>query len=332
MAPWLVAIVALLCAGRAMALAYAPVDRPGPVLSVPTAQLRAALSCTGGVSGARSEPVLLVPGTTVDPRADFGWNWMRALTARHRPFCTIDLPGNGMADIQTAGEYVVYAIRTMHRLARRRIEIVGHSQGGMVPRWALRFWPDTRAMVDDLIGLSASNHGTIDAEPLCALGCAPAVWQQRDNAAFIAALNSGQETFAGISYTEIYTYTDEVVVPNSGPAASSAVDGGGGAIANIAIQQLCPGDLSEHLGVGTYDGPAYAIALDALTHRGPAQLQRVSGSVCAQALMPGVDPLTFFTDFGDAAAVLGRTLLTYPHVPVEPALACYAAVRCPTKT
>ena len=30
----------------------------------------------------------------------------------------------------------------------------------MVPRWALRFWPDTRPMVDDQIGMAPSNHGT----------------------------------------------------------------------------------------------------------------------------------------------------------------------------
>ena len=30
----------------------------------------------------------------------------------------------------------------------------------MIPRWALRFWPDTRVMVDHVVGLSPSNHGT----------------------------------------------------------------------------------------------------------------------------------------------------------------------------
>jgi putative serine esterase DUF676 len=50
----------------------------------------------------------------------------------------VTLPGTGMGDIQVAGEYVVYAIRTMHAAYGGRIDIVGHSQGGMVPRWALR--------------------------------------------------------------------------------------------------------------------------------------------------------------------------------------------------
>jgi hypothetical protein len=46
--------------------------------------------------------------------------------------------------------------------------------------------------------------------------------------------------------------------------------------------------------------------------------------------MPGVDPLTFPVDFADAGAVVGRTLLTYPHVSAEPRLACYVTASCRT--
>ncbi len=329
-APLLLTVLALLTCGSAQAITYAPVNTPGPALSVPASSLQAALVCTSGVAGSAREPVLLVPGTTVNPAADFSWNWERALSAQHWPFCTVALPGNGMGDIQIAGEYVVYAIRQMHALSGRRIEIVGHSQGGMVPRWALRFWPDTRTMVDDVIGLSPSNHGTLDAIPLCAIGCAPAIWQQRSNAAFIAALNSTQETFPGISYTDVYTNTDEVVVPNIGPAASSSLQGGGGQIINVPIQQVCPLDISEHLGVGTYDNTAYQLALDALTHAGPADPSRLSpGAVCSHPLMPGVNPLTFVTDFANTGAVVATTLATYPHVAAEPPLACYVTAGCP---
>ena len=330
---WLVASIVLGAgllagAGSAGAITYAPVDTPGPALSVPRALLRAALSCESQVRHAARTPVLLVPGTTVNP-TEFTWNWEPALTARGIPWCTIDLPGDAMGDIQTAGEYVVYAIRTMHKLAGRKIDIVGHSQGGMVPRWALRFWPDTRAMVDDMIGLSPSNHGTVDALGLCLPGCAPAIWQQRTGSNFDAALNSGDETFPGISYTDIYTDTDEVVVPNLGPAASSALHGGGGEIANIAIQQVCPLDLTEHLGIGTYDNTAWAIALDALTHPGPADPARVPRSTCSDGFMPGVNPHTFAVQFGITDALVATTLLTYPHVSAEPPLACYVTASCP---
>jgi len=207
---------------------------------------------------------------------------------------------------QIAGEYVVYAIRTMVASSGRRVEIVGHSQGGMVPRWALRFWPDTRALVDDVIGLSASNHGTLDANVVCVLTCAPAIWQQRSNAAFIAALNSIQETIPGISYTDIYTNTDEVVVPNFGPAGSSSLQGGGGAITNVAIQQVCPLDLTEHIGIAIYDITAFHIARDALTHPDPADPSRVPRSICLQPLMPGVNPVAFPLNFASTLGTVRR--------------------------
>jgi hypothetical protein len=213
----------------------------------------------------------------------------------------------------------------------RKVQIIGYSQGGMVPRWALRFWPDTRKLVDDDIGLDASNHGTITAESSCQKeGCAPAIWQQRNTSAFIAALNSYQETFPGISYTEIYTNTDEVVVPNFGPAASSSVHGGGGAITNVPIQQVCPLDLTEHLGVGIYDNTAFQIALDALTHAGPADPSRVPRSICLQPLMPGVNLVAFPFNYASTLQTVATTLATYPHTPSEPPLACYVTASCPS--
>jgi pimeloyl-ACP methyl ester carboxylesterase len=315
-----VILAVLLAAG---ARAYAPVDAPGPPLGVPPAQLAAALRCTSAVAGANRAPILLVPGTTLNPRADFSWNWERALSAKQWPYCTVELPGNAMGDIRLAGEYVVYAIRAMHALAGRRIDVVGHSQGGMVPRWALRYWPDTRAMVDDLVGLSPNNHGTLDAVAVCIPDCAPSIWQQRPNAEFMAALNSSQETFPGISYTSVFTLTDEVVVPNFGNTGSSSLHGGGGRIANVAIQQVCPLDVSEHIGIGTYDRTAYELAIDAITHDGPANPGRVSSSVCSNPLMPGVRLLTFATDYAQTLGVVAKTLATYPHVRAEPALAWY---------
>src|SRR3954471_2904157 len=269
-----------------------PIPR-GPPLSVPRAKLAAALQCTGQVGRADRAPILLVPGTTLNPTVEYSWNWEPALRKLGRPFCTVNLPEDAMGDIQVAGEYVVFAIRRMHARSDRRVDIIGHSQGGMVPRWALRFWPQTREMVDDLIGMSPSNHGTVDAIPGCAAGCAPAFWQQRTGSNFLRALNSYQETFPGISYTSVYTRTDEVVVPNLGPAASSSLHGGGGRIANVAIQDVCPLDPSEHLAIGTYDNPAYELAVDALTHRGPADPSRVGASACTRAFMPGVDQSTF---------------------------------------
>jgi hypothetical protein len=308
--------------------AFAPPDTPGPPLSVPKVKLAAALACPRHLGRANRAPILLVPGTTLTPRVEYSWNWEPALAELGRPFCAVTLPDNAMSDVQVAGEYVVYAIRTMHARSRRRVDVIGHSQGGMVPRWALRFWPRTRQMVDDLVGMSPSNHGTVDAVPACTTGCAPAFWQQRTDSNFLRALNSYTETFRGISYTSVYTRTDEVVVPNLGPEASSALHGGGGRITNVAIQDVCPADPSEHLAIGTYDNTAYALAIDALTHRGPADPERVALSTCAHPLMPGVRPSSFAADYARELAYIGKVIATSPRVPREPALACYTTASC----
>ena len=320
---------ALVVAAPAAAEAeFAPLGHPGPPLSVPKRKLRAALDCTGNAKAASRAPILLVPGTSLNPRVNFSWNWEPALEQRGWRHCTLALPHDGMSDVQVSGEYVVYALRTLYRRANRRVDVVGYSQGGMVPRWALRFWPGTRRMVDDLVGLSPSNHGTVDAIPACANGCAPSFWQQRTGSNFLRALNSRAESFRHVSYSSIYTNTDEVVVPNAGPAASSSLHGDMGRIANVAIQEVCPGDTSEHLAIGSYDNTAYQLAIDALTHRGPAKPGRVDVSTCARPLMPGVDRATFLHDYAHELHYIGNVIAGYPTVPREPPLACYVTASC----
>ncbi|HEV2981200.1 MAG TPA: hypothetical protein VGX51_07185 [Solirubrobacteraceae bacterium] len=324
-------IVALGTAGAQAA--YAPIEKRGPALQVPESDLSAALRCTPSVGTNRREPIVLVPGTTLTPQENFSWNYEPALNALALPYCTIELPDKAMGDIQVAGEYVVYALRTMSRFHghkhARKVQIIGYSQGGMVPRWALRFWPDTRKLVDDDVGIDASNHGTITAESSCAHeGCAPAVWQQRNTSAFTAALNSYQETFPGISYTEIYSWDDEIVVPNTSEEGSSSVHTGGGAISNVAVQEVCPGHTAEHLAMGSYDPIGYALALDAITHAGPAQKSRIASAVCAEAFMPGVDSETFASDDATYDQEIGETFATYPHVASEPPLKCYVTAAC----
>jgi hypothetical protein len=309
---------------------YAPLDQPGPPLTVPPAQLAASLSCTPNVDHAVRAPVLLVPGTTLTPDINFSWNYERAFTQSGIAWCAVTLPKNAMGDIQTAGEYLVSAIRTMHARAGRTIDIVGFSQGGMVPRWALRFWPDTRTMVNDFVALDPSNHGTLDAYPACLLTCAPALWQQQTGSRFLDALNSGAETFAGISYTVVYSRTDEVVVPNFGPRPSSSLRTGDGDIRNIAVQDICPLDLSEHLAMGTYDPVGYALVNDAFNNRGPADPARINRGVCGTAALPGVRGATFLTDFGTVVTTAGQQLLTAKHVKSEPALQPYV-FRSPTR-
>jgi hypothetical protein len=306
---------------------FAPLDRPGPALSVPKATLDAALTCSGPLTGLRKDPVLLVPGTTVTPEPNFSWNYQRAFTAMGIRWCAVTLPYDATGDIQVAAEYVVHSLRTMSRKSGREVDVVGWSQGGMVPRWALRFWPDTRKTVDDLVGLSPSNHGTVVADVACRQDCNPAFHQQASQSQFLRALNSGAETFAGIDYTVAYTRLDEVVVPNVGPTPSSGLRTGHGAIANIALQDVCPTNTADHFAIGSSDAVGFAIVADALGHTGPAVRTRIPLTTCAQPFQPGVDPTTFAADFARLLAYAGDPAGNAPDVPAEPPLKPYVFAR-----
>jgi triacylglycerol esterase/lipase EstA (alpha/beta hydrolase family) len=305
------------------AFTYAPVDRSGPALSVPAATLAESLNCTGDLAGAGRAAVLLVPGTWVLPREQYGWNYMRAFDALGWPYCTVTTPKHAMEDMQISAEYVVYAIRTMYQRAGRGIAILGGSQGGSLPRWALRFWPDTRSMVEEHVGLAPTNHGGQGISTLCIPNCAPALWQQLYQSNFVRALNSGQETFPGISYTEIYSHQDQFATPASDDTGSSSLHGGGGRITNVALQDVCPGHVADHFKAVTYDAVGYALAIDALTHDGSADPARIDRAVCTQEFQPGVDPATFPTSYLNAGAAVTTRQATAHREDDEPPLRPY---------
>jgi triacylglycerol esterase/lipase EstA (alpha/beta hydrolase family) len=303
---------------------YAPLDRPGPRLDVPAAKLRASLFCGARTWQSDRQVILLIPGTNLDPQSNFGWNYLRAFREYGLPYCTVTLPHHTMGDVQVAGEYVVHAIRAVARRSGRQVDILGYSQGGMLPRWALRWWPDTRKLVDDVVALDPSNHGTLDAQALCQASCPPAYWQQASNAHFYDALNSRAETFAGIDYTVIYSHTDEIVVPNTDASGSSSLHTGNGTITNIAVQDICPNDVSDHLAMGSYDPVGYALAVDAFNHPGVAKPSRIDPtSVCTSSFQPGVDPQTFATDYAQYLGAIGQAAAESPQTSSEPPLACY---------
>jgi triacylglycerol esterase/lipase EstA (alpha/beta hydrolase family) len=311
---------------------YSPPNRPGPALSIAVHKLRPALECTKGIRGTPRDPILLVPGTDLTPQANYSWNYERAFRALHWAYCTVALPQRATGDIQVAGEYIVYALRRMARESGRRVDILGYSQGGMVPRWALRFWPDTRRLVRAYVALDPSNHGTLDANAACQLECSAADWQQAAGSRFMGALNSYYETFAGIDYTVIYSRTDEIVVPNLNSQGSSSLHTGRGRIANIAVQQICPNDVSDHLAMGSYDPVGYALAVDAFRHDGLANPKDVPSTVCAQPFQPGVDPANFPGNYLSYLGEIGRAQQTARQFKAEPPLRCYVFARCTAAT
>lgn len=70
------------------------------------------------------------------------------------------LPDHSLGDMQIQAEYVAYAIRQIAARSGELVDIAGASQGTLHPRWAIKWWPDIRTLVDDLVQLAAVNHGT----------------------------------------------------------------------------------------------------------------------------------------------------------------------------
>lgn len=306
-----------------------PVPQP---LTAPAVELDAAMQCSDNLAGSDRAPVLLVPGTATTPETAFSWSYVPALEALAWPYCTVELPDSAMADAQLSAEYIVHAVRSMADISGRRVAVVGYSQGGMLPRWAIKYYPDVRAQIEELVAFSPSNHGTETAAPTCVSGCQPSIAQQQIGSDFLTALNAGAETDPAIDYTVVYTNLDEIVVPNTGPNPSSALRDDGAHILNVATQDICPLNAADHLAIGTYDPVAYAVMVDALTNPGPAKLERLDGfsdipgtaSVCSAVFMPGVDPATFATDYTALVAGITNAIASSERVSEEPPLRCFA--------
>jgi len=233
--------------------------------------------------------VLLVHGTATNTRDSWSWNYQRVLAQLGYGVCAVDLPDRALGDIQRAAEYVVHAIREIRRRSGRRVDVIGHSQGTLEPRWAVRWWPrSVRPRVGDYVSMAGPHHGVIAGDGCAAGGsCWPAAWQMATGSMFLRALNRGDETPGGLSYTSVYSDVDELVQP-ARPAATSALRGGGANVSNVRVQDVCPGRPVHH-GGQVHDALVWALVLDALRHRGPARPRRLPPDVCTRDFLPGVD-------------------------------------------
>jgi triacylglycerol esterase/lipase EstA (alpha/beta hydrolase family) len=303
-------------------LAAAAKPAPGPALTTSTGKLAKAFKCTGKLSGATRDPVLLVHGTFADSEINWSWNYVRALPKRHETACTVDLPDVAAGDAQISTEYVVFAIRRMAERSDRHVAIIAHSQGGLEARWALRWWPDIRHLVSDVITFGTPNHGAVFTDNNCGTpgSCAASMYQMRSDSNFLAALNHGGEAIGSLPYTVIGSTSDHVFVE----AEAGRLHSSSRHVRNVTVQDLCPGRVVDHNGL-VYDAVSYALAVDALDHPGPARPGRIGGAVCAQQTMPATTPeeanMKVASYTGTLLQLLGPT---GPKAQGEPALKRYA--------
>ncbi|MFD1831615.1 esterase/lipase family protein [Streptomyces desertarenae] len=230
-------------------------------------------SCTP--SDRRPRPVVLVHGTfgnSVD-------NWLGLapyLAARGWCVFSLDygrLPGvpffHGLGPVEdSARELAAYVDGVLEDTGAREADIVGHSQGGMMPRYYLKFLGGAEK-VNALVGIAPSNHGTDllgltrllehfpGAEDL--LGThTPALRDQVAGSDLLRRLNEGGDTVPGVAYTVIATRHDQVVTP----WRTQFLDGPG--VRNILLQEVCALDLSGHLTVALADRLAFHLTANAL--------------------------------------------------------------------
>lgn len=235
-------------------------------------------------SAAHPRPVVLVHGTfgnSVD-------NWLGfAPYLVHRGYCVYSLdygqlPGvplfNGLGPIdKSAGQLGTFVDKVLASTGAAETDIVGHSQGGMMPRYYLKFLGGG-AKVNALVGLAPDNHGTTlngltrllpyfpGAEDLISTAT-PGLADQIAGSAFQNKLNAGGDTVPGVAYTVIATRYDEVVTPYR----SQFLDGAN--VRNVLLQDLCAVDLSEHVAIGLTDRIAWHEAVNALD---PAHAERTT--------------------------------------------------------
>jgi triacylglycerol lipase len=210
------------------------------------------------------DPVVLVPGTF----ALTSWDLIGPSLAQ-RGYCVfaINYGAGGTKDIvgsahQLAGDVDhILAVTGAHQVA-----IVGHSEGGMMARYYVKEL-GAAAKVSDLIGLAPSNHGT--ANPLTLVGalagCVACGQQLMQGSPLLQRLNAGNEAPPPVDYTVIQTRYDTVVVPYQ----SAFLRGPRARVTNVTLQDACPADAVDHLGLPT-DPVALQWVEEALAVNGPA--------------------------------------------------------------
>lgn len=237
-------------------------------------------------SAAHPRPVVLVHGTFAD--MSDSWQALSPLL-KNNGYCVFALNYGSYAGSGSLGIYGVGEIRSsavelssfvdevLSATGASEVDMVGHSQGGMMPRYYLKNLGGA-AKVHTLVGLAPSNHGTTldglftlasyfpGANEFTGALC-PACEEQSAGSAFLTELNAGGETVPGVEYTVIQSRYDEVVTPYTSAFLS------GSNVTNITLQDQCILDLGDHLSM-TSD---HIAARDVLNALDPAHAQ---GTIC----------------------------------------------------
>jgi triacylglycerol lipase len=234
-----------------------------PMYQSPGASPSGANDFTCKPTTAHPYPVVLVHGTFGDMTVT--WNAM-APALKDAGYCVfaLDYGHRGTDAIEhSATELGTFVDRVLQATGASKVSLVGHSQGGMMPRYYMKFLGGLDK-VDELIGLAPSNHGTTNSGAFYAgqFGCEACLQQQADSE-FLRKLNAPPEAPEPASYTVLADRGDEVVTPYTSEALSGAT------VTNVVLQDRCPYDRYEHVSI-PYDPVALQWVENALARPGPA--------------------------------------------------------------
>jgi triacylglycerol lipase len=267
--PALLALAALVAAGIAAGLTLAVQARPAsdsgqraPGYAVRSSAGRDAATCRP--TARHPDPVLLVHGTY----AATAWNVMApALTRRGYCVYILDYGNAGTQDVVQSAHQLGGAVDRVLALTHAgQVAIVGHSEGGLIPRYYVKRLGGA-SKVSDLVGLAPSNHGTTNVLALVgeASGCTACGQQFAWRSAFLHGLNASDEAPPPVDYTVIQTRFDEVVTPYT----SAFLRGPRARVTNVTVQDRCPYDIADHLALPE-DPVAVQWVENALATPGPA--------------------------------------------------------------
>ena len=226
---------------------------------------------------AHPEPVILVHGTAL---TSLDWNVLSPLLAS-KGYCVYALNyGNRATDPieDSAQELKVFVDNVLALTGANKVSIVGHSQGGMMPRYYIKFLGGADK-VDDLIALSPSNYGSTAPDQAGSLLCiraglplsGPACSEQAQGSPFLTTLNEGDDAPGPVSYTVVGTKFDEIIVPYTNNFLRSQSE----RVTNITLQDYFPLDLVEHSNINK-DSNVFKFVFDALANPGPANPERAT--------------------------------------------------------
>ncbi len=177
----------------------------------------------------------------------------------------------GMGPIErSAAELSTFVDLVLRRTGARKVDLVGHSQGGLMPRYYLNFLGGGEK-VRTMVALAPSSHGTTflglvtlakllgysaAVDQMLAGFCTSCV-QQEAGSDFVKLMASVPDTVPGVRYTVISSRYDEIVTPYQSQFLS------GPDVRNITLQDVCPLDHDGHAGIA-WDHIALNEVLNAL--------------------------------------------------------------------